>query len=514
MRARDVAEVVLAVLFFEVAIGLCVGSFPATVYFPNHAFGDQGWAIRVDGLVADGLVPTVDFSYAYGLLTLAINRFAFWLFGPSPFVVGGLLHLCALLTAIGVWRCGRAVRLNTWANLVLVAVVPVFTIPGILPSPTHALEPVLLTHALAEHLRGRLSRALALTTAAVLVKPALGYVYGFLLVVEALVTSGGGRRRVWRLLPAAVTGLVLGGGLIAAYGWGPFVNTQYPVEASKEYKALDCGFFFGIGREFWWPTPPAEMPEGEWTAFRLRHYAGYTGTPTGAWMVGGTVLLLGGVAAVVRWRSDQVARVTVAMAVCLGVFVAFLFSNPHSWIYYPYLPALGCVLVLHRLPDWLGRWVGWPLAVLLGGLTGTLAVTATVPTLPHYVGQWQGFERSPVTGGMYADPWTVTKWTKVRGWAEKERVFVLCRMGCAPFLAPGVESPRSWYLSEVIGTPAELDWVRERLAEADWLIVPSHHDHHMEHWAAFREQVAAFRLIETDPDGRYKVFRRAVPRSP
>ncbi len=512
MKARDVVEVVLAMLFFEIALAICVASFPATVYFPNHAFGDQGWAIRVDGLVADGLVPTVDFSYAYGLLTLAINRAAFWLFGPSPFVVGGMLHLCALLTALGVWRIGRAARLNPWATLVLVATVPLFTIPSNLPSLTHAIEPVLLTHALAEHLRGRRSRALVLATAAVLVKPALGYVYGFLLVVEVLVTpSPDGRSRVRQFLPAAVVGAVLAGGLIADYGWKPFVNTQYPTEASKEYKALNCGFFFGIGTEFWWPTPPPEVPEARHAAFRLRHYID---SPTGPWMVGAVVLLLGAVAAALRWRSDQTARVVVAVAVCLGVFVAFLFSNPHSWIYYPYLPAVGGALVIHQLPAWVGRWGGWPLAVAVGGLLVFLGVTSFLPNLPHYVGQWAGFERSPVTAGLYADPAAVRNWAIIRKLAETEKVFVLCRMGCVPFLAPGIESPKSWYLSEVIGTEAELDYVRERIAACDWLVVPSHHDQLMEHWAAFREQTAAFRLDRPDTAVTYKLFKRVTPRSP
>jgi len=505
-------KVLFGVLFALVALAICVASFPATLYFPNHAFGDQGWAVRVDGLVADGLVPTVDFSYAYGLLTLAINRLAFWLFGTSPFVVGGMLQLCALLTAVGVWRVGRAVSLNPWANLVLVATVPLFVIPSILPSPTHALEPVFLTHALAEHLRGRLNRALALATVAVLVKPALGYVYGFLLVAEILLTPvAGGGRRVARLLPAAVVGVVLAGGLIAAYGWKPFIHTQFPTAASKEYKALNCGFFFGVGKEFWYPTPPKTLPESKWDEFRLRHYLD---TPTGAWLVATAVLVLGAVVAATRWRSDQVARVVVAVAVCHAVFVLFLFSNPHSWMYYPYLPVVGCVLVLHRLPAWLGRWVGWPLAVVAGGLTAALAVSSVVPTVPHYVGQWKGFERSPVTGGLYADPASVKNWAFLRERAETERVFVLCRMGCVPFLAPGIESPRSWYLSEVIGTKPELDWVRERIAACDWLVVPSHHDNLMEHWEAFREQTAAFRLDQPDPAVSYKVFRRVTPHSP
>ena len=62
---------------------------------------------------------------------------------------------------------------------------------------THAIEATLICHALAEHALGRRSRALALLTACLFVKPAMAYIYGLLLVLLIIRDAWGGGIRAF-----------------------------------------------------------------------------------------------------------------------------------------------------------------------------------------------------------------------------------------------------------------------------------------------------------------------------
>jgi hypothetical protein len=64
-----------------------------TLGFGGVSFGDQGWPLAVDALLDDGLVPTRDFGYFYGLLPLAFDRIWFAIVGRTPEAVAALTAL-------------------------------------------------------------------------------------------------------------------------------------------------------------------------------------------------------------------------------------------------------------------------------------------------------------------------------------------------------------------------------------------------------------------------------------
>src|SRR5439155_26645472 len=175
-------------------------SLPPLVAFENVAFRDQGWPLTVDAMVADGWVPTRDFGYFYGLLTLATDRAWFAAAGRTPWAAAGLTAVGTAFLALGLVRFARAARLGPAGRLVLLAAVPFAVMPLPYPTPMHAVEPALLVNALAFQAAGNPAAALVLATVAVFVKPGLGLVYG--LVLGLLVLAGGGdvRTRVRRLL--------------------------------------------------------------------------------------------------------------------------------------------------------------------------------------------------------------------------------------------------------------------------------------------------------------------------
>ena len=475
--------------FAVVSLAAVAVAVPGTLDLMRFAFGDNGWAVRVDGLLADGLVPTRDFAFTYGLLTLVIDRGVFALFGATPAATGGLVLACGLLLAVGVWRLATAMNLGVGPRVLLVLLAPLVVNPGQMPSPAHAFEPVFLVFALAAQARGQLARALAIATVGVLVKPGLGYLLGAMLLLDILSTAP---RRVKILLPAAGVGVVLLALLVTVFGVGPVLKTQIPTEAGKVYRDQNCGLIHGDGRLFLAPEPGTE----------LMYFAT---TPAGAWAVASAILLVGGLAALPRWRSDPAARTVATMAALHAAFALFFFGNRWGWTYYPFLPFVGAALAMDRLPRWTPGDLGKMLTPVAGGFLGLLAVSVSV----LYVGL--GAVRAlplfePAGGGLYARSDFRASWRAVEDAAKTGRVFVLTRAGCPGALVPGADSPRSWYLSRAVAVPGELDRVRRQIEACDWLVVPDWHDHDLMSWPEFAAAVRPFVLAEDR--GAFKLYRR------
>ena len=468
-------------VLLAVAVLNFAANIPKILDFNQFAFGDPGWALTVDAMLDAGLVPTRDFTYFYGLLTLLVDRAWFAVAGRTPEAVVGLYAVANLASTVGVIRVLRAAEVGRWGWLLGAAAIPLLVVPGLIPSPAHALEPALLVNALAFQIRGRLGWALALATVAVFVKPSLGYVYGLLLVVH--VVTGWPHRwpnRLTQFIPPIVAAAVLAGVLSAYFGWDAVVRTQLPLGAGKAYEEGNFGFFSGIGRKFWQPEAPSP-------AYYLR-------TPAGVWVLASLVLLFGTVRAVGRLREPG-CQLIVTCAVLHVVFVCVFFGNQWSWIYYPFFPFLGAAVVVDRLGGKAGEasdgaWVWRALGRVMFGLFLLVDVT--------WVGfgcanLWQNHQRSSVTAGLYATGQYELVWAQVRRAAEKDRVFVLTRMGCAPLLTPGVEGPRSWCLIRAIAVPAEMDYVREELRTSDWVLVPNWHDNDLVGWPEFAPLMRSFR---------------------
>ncbi len=468
---------------------------PNVLEFGRFAFGDSGWALTVDAMLADGKVPTKDFAYFYGLFTLFVDRAWLAVFGRTPEAVVYLYAACNLGVAVGVIRIVRAMELGRVARFLVVVATPVIITPGFIPSPAHALEALFLVNALAAQAEGRRGQALALVTVAVFVKPSLGYVYGLVLLVQIL--AGLPERALNRLrllVPAAVVGVVIAAILAIAYGPGPLIRTQIPLGAGEAYQEAKFGFFFGVGKEFWLPSD-------------LRP-AYYFKTSAGAWLLA-TVILTAGTIFSVPFLKDCVWLFIATCGVLHLVFVCFLFGNQWSWIYYPYLPFLGAAVVIDRLTkatseaiSLVGKIVGVLLIVLIMFLDLVLVVS-------NGMRLWNERHRSPMTGNLFSTKSDREDWDKIRQIAQKENVFVLNRMGCANLLTPGVSSPRAWCLTRATMTPAELEDVRAGLAKADLLVVPNWHDNDLMTWPEFAEELKPF--VKTGEVELYTVYRR-VPK--
>lgn len=450
------------------------------------AFGDPGLGLSVDALVADGRVPTRDFAYFYGLLGVAADRAWYAVFGRTAAADTLFLFAGNLLLAWGLLRFARAVDLPPAARWLLVAGVPVAVMPLRYTSPTHALDAVLLAHALAWQARGNRRAAFATAVAGVFVKSALVSVYATGLL--ALILFGprsvptNGRTRLRELIPGAVLGLVVGGSLAAWFGVEPVLRTLFPVAGAKTYEGEGFGFFGGIGRRFWLPESPSVMY--------------YLFGPAGFWLLASAVGLAG-VPGLVRDRRDPRAAAVLTCVALHLAFVCLLFGNELSWLYYSFLPVLAAAGVVGRgVPRWLA--VGLPVVAVCGWVGFGF----------HGAALWRDRVRTEETGRLFAPPADAAAWARVRELAATERVLVLTPSGAGRVLFPEVDSVRSSALLPVVAPAVEVEDLLQRVRAADVVVIHDVTGPMFERWEPFAAELARFAEVPGPRGETFRVLRR------
>ena len=287
-------------------------------------------------------MPTVDFGYIYGLLPLLIGRFWFSLVGLSPYAYAAAMLIVDILIAWGLARCLSAMKagpaaLSWWWSRFLgrrsasyINLAHAVEATSDLPCPRRTLA------------LGRRSRALALLTACIFVKPTMAYVYGLLLVLLLLrdVRTTGVRDFFWALAPSSAVGIVLV--MLCGYWFGvkPLINSLLPLAGAANYRDMHYGFFFGIGRQFW-------FPDHVWPSYYLL-------TPAGHYLAGTVILLGAAVVALMReayGRSDAMNYADEVIACCGIMQFAFLtafYGGFTSWTYYYYILIIGLAAIATR----------------------------------------------------------------------------------------------------------------------------------------------------------------------
>lgn len=360
--------------------------------FDRFAFQDSGGELIRQEFWRRGFAPTVDFGYLYGLLPMLVGDAWYRAFGLTPSAFRGLMFGCSLATAWGLARFAAARNLGP-AGLAMIAL----AVPDMLQTNTislvHNLEPALLTHALAEHARGRRDRALALATACVFVKPSMAYVYGLFLVIAIFSRKESRKAWVRMLAPAAATGAILAVVLGGVFGLRPLVNTVFPVSGLSAYQDTGYGFFRGSGRTFW------ILPEAG-----VRDYFRYE---VGFWLIGSACLTAGGASAIVRLVRGAGDVDDELAACCAGLHLAFVslfFGNRGSWVYYFVVLILGLATLSRRSG-----------AYALGiGFLALLLLVNDGSKLKSIRQDWANLQRGRETLNLWATPLEREEWAKVR----------------------------------------------------------------------------------------------------
>jgi hypothetical protein len=479
-----------AVFAFELTALLLI-QLPSVYNFQTFVLYDPGSVLRADWLLAQGLSPTIDFGYSYGLLSLIYGRLVFALGGRTPemYLVG--TWLMEMLMALGLARF--ALRWNWAARALLIVAAPHAAHPIYL-ALTHPMEGALLIHAAADLADGRRARALALTSACLFVKPSLAYALGLVLLIsiacERRRERAGGERTlkylVASLAPAALIAVFCAALIAGWFGWRPLLNSILPFTAKKSYAALGFGFL-GSGRSFW-------APELNGVGDYLRYYIT---TPAGFWIVASLSLLALCAAAIIVFKSQgaKTNETLIALTVLHIFFIVALFAWPGSWAYYSYLLVLGVGIGLEQLSEKAmknagnaehaekrndifrvfryfrvfrvsgSRWL-WALLTLL-------ALTGHQQRYRAVSGDWRFSARAPEAAMLWADQTQRAEWSRALEMAERKRLLFL-HNGCANLLFPTVLGPPSWFFSPGIQTPAEIAAIRRQIESADVVISFNH----------------------------------------
>jgi hypothetical protein len=438
---------------------LALAQIPVNCDFVRFAFYDAGSALHADAMWAQGLEPTVDFAYAYGLLALSLQRGWFELFGTTPLAFEGLTLVYRAAIALGLLRLALALQWQRGTVLLLALCLPyVFTI---YLNPTHPLESALLLHALAEQARGRSRRALALATICLFVKASMAYVYGLLLTLGLLrdwwCEQRTPRGFIARFGPAALVLTLCASALTLAFGLPAVLTTALPIAGMGSYANAGFGFFTERGRLFWAP------PGASWKHYVLG--------PAGPWLLA-SLLLLGACLnhAVTRLRATHTSappdpsapmrqRMLLTIAALHFAFVFTFYGWAGSWTYYAYLPVLGATLLIDQ-SRWRRAWIPAALVAALGLQSSFGLLWGAALYKP----------RSAETGNLWVYKEQLEDWSNVRSRiANAKAPYVLTNGHLAAF-APELRVPQSWFLNPGLQLPHELDAMRADIQQSDVVV--------------------------------------------
>jgi hypothetical protein len=478
-----------ALLVFEV---LCYYAlrFPDIYNFNRFAFWDWGSFLTSEYLLRHGARPILDFGWEYGLLTIWIQELWFKVLGLSPTGLITLSLACSVSVAI-ILSAIADIATEATGHLLVALCVPF--IVAFATDPPHALEPVMLSLGLLAQCRRRRGYALAFATAAVFIKPSMGYLYGAVLLlwivadlIKRRALTAGNLAKV--LAPMALTAVVLGILLISRFGLIATTRSLLPTSGVEFYRAVGFGAV-SIKRFLYFP------------GVRIGYYFGSAAvlwTCAGLYLVGTAALLT---VQSLRARSFTVmSEIILTCAVLHVFFITMFFGSPSSWTYYAYILIIGVAASTER----------WSLAPSVVVIFCALAALIDLAQMRDAIFAWRGLDSSPITAGLYAPSVERKEWAEASSLANSHRPAILRSLGGAEVLFPWLGEPAVAFLLPGVATPGEIAREVARLKSAGMIIVPEIPAFRNEHVEAAQGSLfAAFSDARLVFDGElFRVYER------
>jgi hypothetical protein len=477
-------------LFLAEVVVLAFVQLPLSMSWDTFAFMDQGANLAVQTLIGRGFIPTVDFGYLYGLLPLLVGRLWFGAFGLTPFAYAGAMLVIDLLIAWALARCVLAMKVGP-AGIALVAIAMPFAALASYINLAHAIEATLICHALAEHALGRKSRALALLTACLFVKPTMAYLYGLLLLVLIFRDgkSGGVRSVLWRLAPSAATAVALL--IICGFSFGPksVAHSLLPVTGALNYRYMNFGFFRGVGRQFW-------LPENATAAY-------YLFTPAAHYLVGTVIIFCAAGVLLLRQARSSFTNIsrTEEVVICCGimqcVFLSVFYGDFMSWTYYYYILIVG--LAGYSV---LG---GRPAALVL--LIAAASLVGDRYQFSWIKASWLSTRPTADMAGLWASDSDRKEWHHVLQIVKDRRTSVLSMNGEGlTTIMPGFAPAENIFLFPGIPLPEDLKRKLDQVASADFVLFRKTGKDFLDLMPEFRQALDGCKVVFSSP--HYLIYER------
>jgi len=444
----------LFLLFGGIAIVFYVVRSPEALTLDWFGFGDQGANFTVDYLARRGLRPEVDFGYPYGLLSILSGRQLFRFFGYTA-----LAYEIATLITIGFisWAFATiaSCRNFKWPVVLLTAVAMPTAIPVMYSNLAHCAEASLISLGLAQHAQGNRARALAFATAASFAKPAMGYVYGLLLlglIAREWKHSGSSPIALVRqTAPAIAIGIALSLVMMFTYGLESLLHTIVPLRGSEIYRAAGFGFFSGAGHDFWHP-PHARIGY-------------YIGTAAGFWILATLWILWSGTLSVIRLvregDDDLRTELVACIAVMQAVFIFVMFGNAWSWWYYSYFLVIGAAISLASDGAVSAAFTGALIVLSIFDARGSFKSASIARSTTQVFAE---------TAGLRASEAEYAEWKAALDRARGHRSAVLADKGGAALMFPEFEPPVAAYILPGNMFPADVARVATQLAGVEVIV--------------------------------------------
>lgn len=439
-------------LFNVELVSLLVLYRPVLFGFDNYMFRDWGFNLVVKYLISNGFLPNIDFGYNYGLLTLLFGDTWYTIFGATPRACQAAMLLMAIAAVWALVRAAVYIKISRYKWAFLVVMLP-FGVRLAYANLAHSIDAALISNAVVEQLQGRRSRALALCTIAVFVRPAVGFIYGLILVV-AMVTSckRDCRAMLRELLPAVVTALLLATILGIVYGPQALVRTILPINGMRNYRAAHAGFFRSNGRSFYY-YPHVSIgfyiggPTGVWIACTL-------------WLYANASIALNRVATIYGSLRDEVV---VTCALLHTAFVTLIFGPPGTWTYCSYILVMA-VIVANQTSAWISRFVILTLLVL-----GFLSYKTDLRELQRL---YTSTRPQSQAYNLWVSNAEIKEWQRVLTIVKGHRTAFLVAVGSAALTAPELEKPVALSLTAGHSMAPELKRQVEMMRQAEFVLSP------------------------------------------
>jgi hypothetical protein len=474
--------------FALLLIALQLLHLPENLSFTAFAFGEPGANLSTVYMVRHGMHPNVDFGHMYGLLGLLFADFWFRIAGLTPAAQwAGLLVLelamCAVLAEFAV-----AAELPGFSVLLLFVSFPIFLWVNYF-NFAHAVQTLCLMTAVTAHLKGHYGFALAAVAPAVLARPGLGYVYGFVLVCIVML-------KVFRTHSQKLSGLVLPActtvflALVLAwrFGFASLVRTLLPITGAAAYRAVGFGFF-KHGMAFWLPSP-----------FKFRYYLDVPGF----WLLVNASLLLLGPLAVLRARDAapeslrrHKSELLGATSVIVFVWIFFAFSHQYigSWILYLWLAVWAASL----LPEFFPKYAAVIVVLVL------IALNADRHQTLGSLQQWSTAKISSLFPYTFSQGNEDHEIKDILSAVQGRRTVVLMHSGAMPLLHDGLGEPLTEFFVHGSVLPGEDLRMKSAAAAAEMVIVPTppwyNSDSEFFFWPEFLDKQNSYRLVLRNPSG-------------
>jgi hypothetical protein len=421
----------------------------------ENIFRDLGANLKADLLVTKGYAPSIDFNYLYGLLSLAIGRVWFSIFGRSLQAFYAFVLVCYVFSSAALARVAVIANLRKSGIIFLAISVPSFSFYASQFTFNTSLEPIFILFAISEHLAGRRGNALVFLVFSFFIKSSMSLVYFLLLIGLYIVDLIKGETNISKIFseikPVLISLAAVLTFLTIVFGFPTIVSsTLSPISGKAHYEAMNYGIF-GVGKRFLY------FPQ-------TRYYIGHPGV----WIIS-TLTLSTFLYSILIFKrnslNNQIVEVQCSIALLYIIFLFYFFPGYWGWAMYSYLLSVGMALMTSKDNEYRFDWLIVILTIIL--------LFNYYPNVSTSFRLWSSFKSSPSLPFLVSNDRLDREFAKVLSYCKTKKTLIFSpAAGGVDVLFPECRSPDAWWLLKGLYNTREVERINNQISESEIVILP------------------------------------------